>query len=31
VLCEYTSEWDFNDWKELKNDWICTNNKILKM
>ena len=20
VLCEYTSEWDFNDWKELKND-----------
>ena len=20
VLCEYTSEWDFNDWKEIKND-----------
>ena len=19
VLCEYTSEWDFNDWKELNN------------
>ena len=20
VLCEYTSEWDFNDWEEIKND-----------
>ena len=20
VLCEYTSEWDFNDIKEIKND-----------
>lgn len=20
VLAEYTSEWDFNDWKEIKND-----------
>ena len=20
VLCEYTSEWDFNDWEEIKNE-----------
>ena len=21
VLCEYTSEWDFNDWEEIKDEY----------
>ena len=31
VLCEYTSEWDFNARDELKNDCIRTCNTLLQM